>query len=159
VLLLLAATFLLFRPDWLVNQFSAKYISLSASQVFKVADELRKGDWLVVAIAGDNVEGATIKKTVAIPLGEGANGRERLRNGGVTLQSLGESLEITNVKFGSQARKLGVEQGFKIIEVKERNPARPSDYWAFMPALGIAGFVWWLQGRRLRIRTGGTGPV
>ena len=149
VLLLLAATFLLFRPDWLVDQFSDKYLSLPAAQAFKVADGLRKGDWLVVNIAGDNVEGTTIKKTVAIPLGDGSNGRERLRNGGVTLVSLGQDLEIANVKFGSQARKLGVEQGFKILEIKEPNPARPSDYWAFIPALMLAGLVWWLQGRRL----------
>jgi Domain of unknown function (DUF3394) len=150
IVALLAATFLLFRPDWLIDRFVPKYVVAPASEIFKTADGLRKGDWVVAAIAGENIDGRAISKTVAIPLGEGNNGRERLRNGGVTLTALGNEIAIANVKFGSQAKKLGVEQGYKIAEVKQSNPNRPSDYWAFIPALLIAAFVWWRQGRRLR---------
>ena len=88
-------------------------------------------------------------KTVALPMGEGANGRERLRNGGVTLSQLGGDIEVANVKFGSRARKLGVEQGYKIVELKLPNPERPSQHWVLLPSALLAALVWWLQGRRI----------
>ncbi len=150
IVALLVATFLLFRPDWLIDQFVPKHVAVPAADIFKTADALRKGDWVVAVIAGENIDGRAIKKTVAIPLGEGNNGRERLRSGGVTLTTLGTEIEIANVKFGSPAKKLGVEQGYKITGVNQSNPNRPADYWAFIPALMIAGLVWWLQGRRLK---------
>ena len=60
------------------------------------------------------------------------------------------SLTIADVKFGSRARKLGVERGFKIVELKLPNPERPSQNWVFIPAALVAGLVWFLQGFRKR---------
>ncbi len=147
---LLLATFLFFRPDWVIDRFSPKYVSAPATDVYKVADRLAADEWLVVGIAGTDADGDAITKTVALPMGEGANGRERLRAGGVTLSQLGSDVEIASVKFGSRARKLGVEQGYKLNELRLPNPQRPSPHWVLIPAslLGLA--VWWLQGRRMR---------
>jgi len=149
--LLLVATFLFFRPDWVVDRFYPRYVGAPASEIVAQADKLAADDWLVVAIAGTSVEGEAVTKTVALPMGDGANGRERLRNGGVTIVQLGSEVEIANVKFGSRARKLGVEQGFKIQELRLPNPARPSPHWVLLPAAALAWLVWWLQGRR-RVR-------
>jgi len=149
--LLLVATFLFFRPDWVVDRFYPRYVGAPASEIVAQADKLAADDWLVVAIAGTSVEGEAVTKTVALPMGDGANGRERLRNGGVTIVQLGNEVEIANVKFGSRARKLGVEQGFKIQELRLPNPARPSPHWVLLPAAALAWLVWWLQGRR-RVR-------
>ena len=103
-----------------------------------------------MAIAGTDADGDPISKTVALPMGDGANGRERLRNGGVTLSQLVSELEIASVKFGSRARKLGVEQGYKVNELMLPNPARPSPHWVLLPAAALAALVWWQQGRRMR---------
>ncbi len=150
VALLLAAAMLFFRPDWVIDRIAPKYVSAPPSQLYAVADKLRTDEWLVVTIAGENLDGRSLTKTVALPLGEGATGRERLRSGGVTLTQLGGDLEIANVKFGSRARKLGVEQGYKVTELRLPNPARPSQHWVLAPTLLIVGLIWWLQGRRLR---------
>ena len=150
VVLLLLATFLFFRPDWVIDQVAPKYVSAPASDIYKVADGLRADDWLVVGIAGQDLDGEPLTKTVALPMGEGATGRERLRDGGVTLSQLGTDLEVAAVKFGSRAKKLGVEQGYKLVELKLPNPARPSTHWVFIPAALLAWLVWWLQGLRLR---------
>jgi len=151
--LLLVATFLFFRPDWVIDQFHPKYISLPAKDIYKVADTLDKDAWLAVGIAGETIEGKAVTKTVALPLGEGASGRERLRSGGVTLAQLGDNLEVASVKFGSRARKLGVEQGFRIVELKLPNPARPSPYWVFLPASLLVALIWFLQRARVRVST------
>ncbi|MDW5443180.1 TRAP transporter permease [Polaromonas sp. SM01] len=150
VAVLLLATFLFFRPDWVVDQFSSKYVSAPAADIYKVADGLRADEWLVVGIAGETLNGEPQTKTVALPMGEGATGRERLRDGGVTLSQLGTDLEVAAVKFGSRAKKLGVEQGYKVVELKLPNPSRPSTHWVFIPAALLAWGVWWMQGLRLR---------
>ena len=146
---LFVACFLLFRPDWLVDRFYPERLSAPKSDIFKIADGLQKDEWLIVRLAGENIDGQEVRKTVAIPMGDGTTGREKIKSGGVTLSQLGDDLEVANVKFGSRAKKLGVEQGFKIDSIEVPNPARPSDYWAFLPALLLAGLVWVLQGRRL----------
>ena len=150
VAVLLLATFLFFRPDWVIDQFSPKYVKAPAADIYKVADGLGTDDWLVVAIAGQTLDGEPQTKTVVLPMGEGATGRERLRDGGVTLSQLGTDLEVAAVKFGSRAKKLGVEQGYKVVELKLPNPSRPSTHWVFIPAALLGWLVWWMQGRRLR---------
>jgi hypothetical protein len=148
VVILLIATFLFFRPDYVIDQFYPKYKSVSPSRIYEVAEELKPDEWLVVSTVGISIEGDDVKKTVAIPMGEGKDGREKIRNAGVTLAMLASELTIADVKFGSRARKLGVERGFKIVELKLPNPERPSQNWVFIPAALVAGLVWFLQGRR-----------
>jgi len=148
--MLLVATFLFFRPDWVIDRFSPKYVTAPTAQIYNVADRLTEDEWLVVGIAGETLDGKPQTKTVAIPMGKGANGRERLRDAGVTLSQLGEELEVAQVKFGSRAKKLGLEQGYRIMELKLPNPARPSQHWVFIPAAALAILVWWLQGLRVR---------
>jgi hypothetical protein len=150
IVVLLLSCFLLFRPDWLVDQFYPERLSSPVSNIYKVADGLKKDEWLVVKLAGENDNGKEVQKTVAIPMGEGATGKERIKAGGVTLVDLGGQLEVANVKFGSRAKKLGVEQGYKIASLELPNPARPADYWAFIPALLLLAIVWISQGRRLK---------
>jgi TRAP transporter 4TM/12TM fusion protein len=152
--MLLLATFLFFRPDWVIDRFSPKFVSAPAGDIYKVADALTEDEWLVVGIAGETLDGKPQVKTVAIPMGKGSNGRERLRDAGVTLSQLGSELEVAQVKFSSRAKKLGVEQGYKIVELKLPNPARPSQHWVFIPAAVVALAVWLMQGLRLRRRTG-----
>lgn len=149
VAMLLLATFLFFRPDWVIDQFSPKYVTAPAVDIYKVADGLKVDDWLVVGIAGETLNGEMQTKTVALPMGDGATGRDRLRDGGVTLSQLGSDIEVAAVKFGSRAKKLGVEQGYKLVELKLPNPSRPSNYWVFIPAALLGWGVWWMQGLRL----------
>jgi len=148
--LLLVATFLFFRPDWVIDRFYARYVTAPAQELAKVADSLRTDEWLVMRIQGDSVEGEKISKTVALPMGEGANGRERIRDAGVTLAGTANEPLIANVKFGSRAKKLGIEQGYKVIELKLPNRERPSPYWVFIPAALLAAFIWFLQRARVQ---------
>jgi hypothetical protein len=150
IALLLLATFLFFRPDWVVDYIQPEYVSAPAKDIYRVADGLVADQLLVLGIKGENVEGDEVRKVVALPMGEGKDGRERIRNAGVTLVPQGEEIRIAAVKFGSLARKLGIDQGYTIAELKLPNPARPSPYWVFFPGALVALAVWWWQGLRQR---------
>jgi hypothetical protein len=151
-LLLCAAVALLFRPDFFMDQFTPEYRDVPASQVLDVARDAPDGGRVVMVISGSTIEGDEVVKTVAVRLGDrpaaGTDGRKRLTDAGLTLVTLGGSTQIAQVKFGSRAQKSGFEQGWNVKTLKL--PAdRPNPHWFYLPALLLAGLVWWSQGRRL----------
>lgn len=149
VALLLVATFALFRPDYFMDKLKAPYTEAPAGQIFDVAGKLGEGDRLVLQIYGVNLEGDEIQKTVAVQLAsEPGDGRKRLRDAGLTVVALGDSVQIANVAFGSRARKSGFEAGWDVAAVKVPTD-QPAIYWVYLPALLLVWLVWWRQGRRM----------
>jgi len=149
IVLLLVATFALFRPDFFMDSMYAPYTEVPAKEVFKVAAELPEDDRLVLVIQGTNVEGEDVKKTVAVQLGKPGDGRKRLAEAGLTISALGPEVTVSAVKFGSRAKKSGFEQGFKVAAIKVPSD-RPSEHWVYIPALALAALVWFLQRARAR---------
>ncbi len=147
VVLLLAATFALFRPDWFMDRIAAPYTEVPASRIFEVAEGLDQGKRLALIIEGTNLEGEDIRKTVGVQLREPGDGRKRLQEAGLTVTALGEQVQIANVRFGSRARKSGFEIGWQIGGVLVPT-ARPSMHWVYIPALLLVALLWWGQGRR-----------
>jgi hypothetical protein len=104
----------------------------------------------VVEIAGQTIEGDDRRKTVAVSLGDGSDGRKRLQEAGLTLVSLAGQVQVAQVKFGSRAANSGFEQGWEIKAVRLPTD-RPTPHWFYLPALLLIGLVWWVQGRRMAI--------
>ena len=160
IIVCLLVTFMMFRPDWFMDYIAPKYTAVPASQIYEVAANLKPGDPIVVKIEGMNIEGDELSKTVAVPLGalpgDAADlrgpeaGRKRLSDMGVGIMTLGDRVQISNVGFGSQARRSGWEQGWDVVSVQKPNPDRPSEYLMYLPALLLLWVVWWRQGIRLR---------
>jgi hypothetical protein len=91
-----------------------------------------------------------VRKGVLLPLGPKAeNGRARLNAVGVSVVPSGDAVQVTGVKFGSRAEKLGIEQGFSITGL-ELPQERPAKEWLFLPALIVLGLIATLQRRRNR---------
>jgi len=149
VLLLLVATFLLFRPDWVMDKYASPYSEAPASRIFEVAEALEEKDRLVLQIFGTNIEGDDVRKTVAVQLEEPGPGRERLQKAGLTITALGDQVQVANVRFGSQARKSGFEPGWDVAAVLVPS-TRPSAYWVYVPGVLLVLLLWWGQGRRER---------
>jgi hypothetical protein len=149
VVLLLVATFALFRPDFFMDRMYAPYTEVPAKEIFRVAGELPEDDRLVLVIHGTNIEGDDVKKTVAVQLDKPGDGRKRLADAGLTVSMLGPEVTISAVKFGSRAKKSGFEQGFKVAAVKVPSD-RPSEHWIYIPALALIALVWFLQRARER---------
>ncbi|CFU71670.1 inner membrane protein [Bordetella pertussis] len=59
-------------------------------------------------------------------------------------------MQIGGVRFGSTARRAGWEQGWDVLELRVPNPARPAEFWAYLPGLVLLALVWFAQGRRQR---------
>jgi hypothetical protein len=137
-----------------MDRIAPAYQDAPATQVTDIARDAPAGGRLVMVIAGTTIEGDEVVKTVALRLGdrpaEGvADGRKRLTESGLTLVALGGETQIAQVKFGSRAQKSGFEQGWAVQTLKM--PAdRPDPHWFYLPALLLAGLVWWNQGRRMK---------
>jgi TRAP transporter 4TM/12TM fusion protein len=149
-LLLALAVALLFRPDFFMDQLTPEYREVPAAQVFEVAKGVPSDESIVMVIKGTTLEGEEISKTVAVQLaGQGPDGRKRLADAGLQLVPLGQQMQIGAVKFGSRAKKGGVEQGWDLQAVKVRTD-RPTPHWFYLPALLLIGLVWLTQGLRMR---------
>ncbi|CAM3759946.1 TRAP transporter permease [Bordetella tumulicola] len=156
-LVLLLITFMLFRPDWFMNQLADKYVNVPASEISNTAAALPPNGRLVAVLQGMNIEGDELTKTVAVglpalPEGDTATGvaagRKRLSEAGLMVTALGDQVQIGAVQFGSRARKAGWEQGWDVLNVKIPNPHRLSEFWVYIPALALLALIWMFQGRR-----------
>jgi hypothetical protein len=148
-LLLLLAVFLLFRPNAFMDRMYVPWEDRAAKEIYNVAKALPQDHPLVLVIEGTNVEGEDVTKTVSVQLTKPGEGRARLSEAGVTFSALGDEVRVGTVKFGSRAKRGGVEQGWKVKAVKVRTDA-PSEHWVFIPAFAIIAFVFFNQRRRLR---------
>jgi TRAP transporter 4TM/12TM fusion protein len=148
VVLLLVATFALFRPNFFMDYIADPYRDVPAKEVYAVAKSLGEDDRLILVIEGTNIEGDDVKKTVAVQLTKPGEGRERLSEAGLTLTVLGDQVQISNVKFGSRAKKSGFEQGWKVGAVKVPTD-RPSEHWVYIPGLALLAFLYFEQRRRM----------
>ncbi|GAA4418575.1 hypothetical protein GCM10011450_04270 [Advenella faeciporci] len=169
VILLLLATFLLFRPDWFMNKLADEYVSRPVTELYTVAADLPESTRFVAVLQGFSIEGDEIVKTVAVnlpalvegddPSNKELAGRKRLNGAGLNFMVLGDQVQLASVRFGSNAQKSGWDAGWDVLELKVPNPARPSELWFFVPALIIILLVWLAQGRRMKRLPGHAGRV
>ncbi len=159
VLVLFAITFVLFRPDWPINFITPKYVERPAAELMSVAAGMPHNGRLVAIIKGTNVEGDDLVKTVgvalpALPEGSSAKGdaaaTQRMAAAGLMVMAFGDTAQISNVRFGSAARRAGWEQGWDIDAIMVPNPDRPSEFWSYIPAIALLILIWMIQGVRMR---------
>jgi TRAP transporter 4TM/12TM fusion protein len=147
--LLLLVCFALFRPGFFMDYLYAPYVEAPAKQAFDIAGHIREDGRLLLVIEGTNLEGEDVTKTISLPLAARGEGRKRLADAGLTLSVLGDRVQIGAIKFGSAAKRVGLESGFTVKHVLL--PAdRPSVHWVYVPALLLLGVVAALQWQRRR---------
>ena len=147
-LALLAAVFVLFRPNFLMDKVEAPYRTVPAAEWSKVVNDIPKEGRFMVRITGTTIEGEDSSKALALRLGPPDEPRKRLAEAGLMIVPFGGKLQIASVRFGSTAQKSGFEQGWEIesltVPSDQTNPQ-----WFFIPALLLIGLIWWNQGRRM----------
>jgi TRAP transporter 4TM/12TM fusion protein len=146
---LLVCCFALFRPGWWLDRFYPAAVETPAREFLARVATAAPGDRITMVVEGLNIEGATVRKTVSVPIGEAGDPRLRLRAVGLGVASAGDKVTITNVGFGSYAKRLGLEAGYEIVAVLQ--PAeRPSAVIPAATALLAAGGIAGLQLARSR---------
>jgi len=147
--LLLLACFALFRPGFFMDLLYVPYAQAPAQQLFDIAGRLPQDGRLLLVVDGTNLEGGDVTKTISLPLGARGDGRKRLADAGLTLSVLGDRVQIGAIKFGSAAKRVGLESGYTVKHVLL--PAdRPDVHWIYVPALLLLGVVAALQWQRRR---------
>ncbi|MBN8920244.1 MAG: TRAP transporter permease [Rhizobiales bacterium] len=144
-LLLICLT--LFRPTFWLDMFYDPFTTLPAAELFPQAIKAAPGDPLRLRIETQDAGGDTVEKLVRLTLGAGSTPQERIGASGLTLMRAGEEVRVQSVRFGSEARKYGLQTRDRIKAVVV--PAkRPSPYWFAIPALALFGAIVFAQRRR-----------
>jgi TRAP-type uncharacterized transport system fused permease subunit len=148
--LLLVISFALFRPDFFLNFVSPANQELPAREFLARVQGAAPDQRIAFIVEGMSIEGDDVRKTISLPLGDRKpTPQERLREAGLTVAGAGDQLTITNVGFGSYAKRTGLEAGYQVVGVLQPSPDRPSTTWVYVPALALTVLVCWLQRRRV----------
>ncbi len=145
---LLLICFTLFRPGYWLDRVQAPFISLPASNLTRVAGDLPEGSTIRFRVDSQSRAGADVEKLVRLTM-RGPGARERLQGSGITTVQAGDSVNIQQVKFGSEAAKYGLSAGDKVTAVLV--PAQRMDrYWFTLPAFAALAILILLQRHRRR---------
>jgi TRAP transporter 4TM/12TM fusion protein len=147
-ILLLALTFVIFRPGYFWDKIQAPYQNLPGSEIFKVADKMKKGDRLQFVVTGETIEGVQRTYTFALPLAEGKTGQERINETGLRLDNLLGPMEVATItpinKQIEAIKTAGVDSGWVIKSVRVDNDRLPKQI-ILIPAFALMIFMGWLQ--------------
>ncbi|MBS3647190.1 TRAP transporter permease [Pseudaminobacter sp. 19-2017] len=146
---LLLVCFTLFRPDWWVNQVAPPYEERPASEFVATIAGAPQGARVNFVVEGIDLMGDDVRKTVNMPLRAPGEPLERLRDLGLTLMPEGDELTITNVAFGSYAKRIGLDVGYKVVGVLKKAD-QPSTLIPVAIALALTGGIAGLQYMRFR---------
>jgi TRAP transporter 4TM/12TM fusion protein len=141
---LLLCCFTLFRPAWWLDRFYPPHVERPASELLTKVQEAPEGQRLTIVVLGTNLEGEEVRKTVSVPLGTPQEPRVRLRAVGLGVVPTGDKVAISNVAFGSYAKRIGLEAGYEVVSILEPAP-RPSPVIPASIALLVAAGIGLLQ--------------
>jgi TRAP transporter 4TM/12TM fusion protein len=151
-ILLLALTFILFRPGFIWDRIEPPYQDLPGKEIFKVADKMKKGDRLTFVVSGETIEGKQRTYTFSLPLEEGKDGKERINNTGFQLDNMFGPMEVAMVNPGHNKqveamKKAGVDSGWVIESVEVERDRLPKQI-VLIPAYLLVFLLGWNQIRR-----------
>ncbi len=145
--ILLLITFTLFRPGFWWDMIYEPLEYLPANQIVKTIDTIPAGGNLRMEVAGENLDGKFVEKTILLPIGEGDSAQLRLTDAGLEIREEDGKVWSDNVVFGSAAQDAGLYFDWEIRHLQVETD-RPPKHLMFIPALLLLFFVGWLQKRR-----------
>lgn len=149
-ILLLALTFTFFRPGFWWDQIYPAKVLYPGTEIAQVAETLNVGESIELIVAGENLEGDFISKTVRLPFEDSAaTADDRIASMGLMLNEIEDRMVVDMVEFGSPAEAAGVDFDWEIISVVVKAD-RPMKEWVFLPALLLLIGLGLNQKRRAR---------
>ncbi len=148
--LLLVLTFTFFRPGYWWDQIYPAQVLHPGTEIAEITGSLQTGQEIELLVAGENLEGDYISKTVRLPFDDRATtAEERISSMGLMLTETNGRMIVDMVEFGSPAESSGVDFDWEIRSVVV-DADRPMKEWVFVPALLILIGLGMNQRRRAR---------
>ena len=144
---LLLIAFTLFRPGYWMDMVAPPYDEVAPTEIQQAAAATPAGQDLRLRIAGLNDLGDPIEFVAILPIGEGADGAEKLENAGLAFREDGEKMIVDDVSFGSPAANAGLDWDQEVLRVL-KPASQPTKYLMFIPALLLLAAIVFLQRRR-----------
>ena len=146
--MLLVACFMLFVPGQVMDRIVPNYIDAPAAEIAQRAEAVPENGFLTVEVSGFDISGNDYTRIVQLPMGERTDGATRLSTAGLQVTDFAGSVQVVNVRFRSQAERLGIAIGDDVERVLVANPERAPQELVYIPALLLIGLVMALQWRR-----------
>jgi len=146
VLLLLVA-FTFFRPGFWMDRMVSPYEDVAPQEIVRIAGEVPAGTELRMRILGEDDVGNPREFVAVLPMGEGADGAEKLASTGLEIVEVDGKTVIDNVGFGSEAQKAGLAFDQKILTLRVPSD-QPSKQWLWIPAFLLLALIVILQRAR-----------
>lgn len=146
--MLLVACFMLFVPGQVMDRIVSPTLDAPAEDIVMLAEQAPANGFLTVEVGGIDISGNDYTRVMRLPMGPPAEGAERLSNAGIQVTEFGGQVQVTNVRFRSQAERLNLAIGDNVERVLVANPNRPAKELIYIPALLLIGLVIALQWRR-----------
>ncbi len=146
-LALILVAFTMFRPGFWMDQIYAPLVPVSAEQIYDIAETMPDKAQIRIKIKGEDIEGRAVNKSVMLPMGAKAPGKERLMKAGLELRFEDGRAFVDNVVFGSTAEKQKIDFDYEIVSVLKKAD-RPPKQLFYIPAMILLGFIVLLQRRR-----------
>ncbi|WP_162062421.1 TRAP transporter permease [Vibrio taketomensis] len=149
-ILLLVLTFSFFRPGfWWDMIYPAKELS-PGTEIAQVIETLNVGQAIELRVAGENLEGDMVEKTVRLPFADDATtAEERISSTGLMLIEDQGRMIVDMVEFGSPAEAAGIDFDWQIQSIVQ-DANRPMKEWVFLPCLLLVIALGANQRRRAR---------
>lgn len=147
---LLVLTFTFFRPGFWWDQVYPAKVLHPGTEIVQITENLKVGEEIELLVAGENLEGDYISKTVRLPFEDRATtAEERISSMGLMLNDANGRMLVDMVEFGSPAEAAGVDFDWEIRSVVV-DADRPMKEWVFVPALILLIGLAMNQRRRAR---------
>jgi len=148
-LALILVAFTLFRPGFWMDQITPPLMSAPATEIYNIAGKLSDGEQIRVQVKGEDLEGRAIDKTVMLPMGAVAPGKDRIAEAGLELREEDGKMIVDNIVFGSAAEQQKIDFDFEIASIQVKSD-RPPKQLFYIPAIVLFGFIVMIQRRRIR---------
>lgn len=151
-ILLLALTFVIFRPGFIWDKVQAPFTNVPGKEIFQVAEKMKAGERIEFVVSGETIEGKERQYTFGLPLAEGETGKEKINETGFQVDDMFGPMEVAMVLPGHNKqveamKKAGVDSGWVIESVRVENERLPKQV-ALIPVIAIIVFMGWNQIRR-----------
>ncbi len=143
---LLLVAFTLLRPGFWWDKVYPPLLEEPPAKLVQMVENMEPGSQLIIEVQGEDFNGKEYTKTLMLPVGDEKSGTERLDAIGLEIRDEEGKILIDNVVFASPAEKAGIDFDQEVLNVRTPNK-RPPKQLMFIPALLLAGAVWFFQRR------------